>query len=217
MKYVLIFLLFPFSLFAQEFSPADADQFLEKLASDRSTIPGIEKSFHEEKQMALLSHPVTSNGTIAFQPPDQFRREVVGENSSLTVSNGETLWLYYPGLKEAEKYNLKTKGPVRDSISAMVTSLNFKDLKRNFKYKIRVTKDGWEITLEPKSGALRRVFQQMLIQLDKQRRVSRLDLIGESVDKTFISFKDEKEKRLPANYFNFTPPKDVNVSTPLGN
>ncbi|MEO8205407.1 MAG: outer membrane lipoprotein carrier protein LolA [Chthoniobacterales bacterium] len=217
MKYFLIFFFCPLLLMAQELSPADADIFLAQLTRERSAIPGVEKSFHEQKQMALLSHPVTAEGTIAFQPPDQFRREVSGENTSITVSNGETLWIYYPAMKEAEKYNLKAKGPVRDSIAAMVTSLNFKDLKRNFKYRIQKLNAGWEITLEPKSSALRRIFQQMHITLDKQRRVSQLDLTAENGDKTSISFHDEKEKRFPADYFSFTPPKDVNISNPLGN
>ncbi|MEO6847316.1 MAG: outer membrane lipoprotein carrier protein LolA [Chthoniobacterales bacterium] len=214
---LLLIILFPLTLLnAQNFSPEEADHFLDQLAAERAKMQGVTKNFREEKRLAMVSQPLITSGTIAFQPPDHFRREVTGENASFSASNGETLWIYYPELNEAEKYNLKERGPVRDSILAIITSLNFQDLKKNFRYQMHQNSEGWELNLEPKSSALRRIFQSMTIQLEKQRRVSRINLVTQSGDKTLIAFWNEKEKSFPADYFNFTPPKNANISSPLG-
>ncbi len=107
MKRLLLFALtFPLALMAaQPMSEDETLQLLEQIAAKRAD-GAVQSDFREEKKLAMMEKPVVENGTIAFLAPNKFRREVPGK--SLTVCDGETLWMYYPAYKEAEKYTLSS-------------------------------------------------------------------------------------------------------------
>src|SRR5882757_8546901 len=94
----------PLATRAADLTPAQTQSLLRTLEDHRAKSPSLTADFVEEKTTHLLTKPLTSVGTIAFQTPDKFRREVTGNSPSLTVSNGQKLWIYYPGFKEAELY-----------------------------------------------------------------------------------------------------------------
>src|SRR5260370_28267952 len=62
--------------------------------------------FEEQRFLRLMKKPIASSGRVWFQPPNKFRREVKGNSPSLTVSNGQQLWIYYPNFKSAEHYSI---------------------------------------------------------------------------------------------------------------
>src|SRR4051794_35297878 len=91
----------PLASRAADLTPAETQSLLKTLEEHRAKSPSLTADFVEEKTTHLLTKPLTSSGTIAFQIPNKFRREVTGQSPSLTVSNGQKLWIYYPGFKEA--------------------------------------------------------------------------------------------------------------------
>ena len=109
-----------FTLRAAELPPAEAASLLEKLQQHRAKFPALTSDFTEEKTTHLLNKPMTGTGTLAFQAPNKFRRELKGKNPSLTVSNGEKLWIYYPNFKEAELYTMGQRQVFDDSIAALM-------------------------------------------------------------------------------------------------
>src|SRR5437870_2053264 len=87
---------------AAELSPPERAALLQQLRELHAKQPSLQADFVEQKITRLLNKPITSEGTVWFQAPDKFRREVRGANPSITVSNGKTLWIYYPNFKQAE-------------------------------------------------------------------------------------------------------------------
>src|SRR6266576_7098632 len=81
---------------AQSLSSAEVKNLLARIREKRAPAPQIQADFQEEKLMRLMSKPVVSAGRVWFQAPNKFRREVKGNSPSITVSDGQQLWIYYP-------------------------------------------------------------------------------------------------------------------------
>src|SRR5207249_5995250 len=80
-------------------SEADLKNLLAGIRQNRST----QADFQEERVIRLMKNPILSSGTVWFQPPNKFRREVKGNSPSVTVSDGRQLRLHYPNFKSAER------------------------------------------------------------------------------------------------------------------
>ena len=80
----------------------------------------------------LMKNPVLSSGTVWFQPPNKFRREVKGNSPSITVSNGRELWIYYPNFKSAERYPLGKGSPLDATVAAINSALNLENIETSF-------------------------------------------------------------------------------------
>ena len=79
-------------------SEADLKNLLAAIRQNRTT----QADFQEQRVIRLMKNPVLSSGTVWFQPPNKFRREVKGNSPSVTVSDGRELWIYYPNFKSAD-------------------------------------------------------------------------------------------------------------------
>src|SRR5437879_7976502 len=71
-------------------SEADLKNLLAGIRQNRTT----QADFQEERVIRLMKKPILSSGRIWFQPPNKFRREVKGNAPSVTVSNGQQLWIF---------------------------------------------------------------------------------------------------------------------------
>ena len=71
-------------------SGGELKNLLAAIRQNRTT----QADFHEERVIRLMKKPVVSSGTVWFQPPNKFRREVKGNSPSVTVSDGGELWIY---------------------------------------------------------------------------------------------------------------------------
>jgi outer membrane lipoprotein-sorting protein len=209
----LLALLFTVStLHAQELSAKETDALLARLSESRGG-SAMQANFREERRLALMEKPIVESGTVAFLPPDKFRRQVDG--GSLTVCDGDTLWLFYPQFDEAEKYNLASNRPLRESVSAMTSGFGLQNLSKNYKVKASRTADGYEITLNPKTSSLRKAVAEIQVAISAELAAKQLAIIGTEGDRTAITFSDEHRVNLSAENFSFLPPKGVHVSEPL--
>ncbi|MDQ3623501.1 MAG: outer membrane lipoprotein carrier protein LolA, partial [Verrucomicrobiota bacterium] len=134
-----------------ELAPPEATTLLRNLREHRAQFPSLTADFTEEKTSRLLSKPLLSQGTIAFQVPDKFRRELRGKNPSLTVSNGKQLWIYYPNFKEAELYTLGQRAFFDDSIAALTAGFNFHNIADFYRYEAFRETEGYRLVLTPKT------------------------------------------------------------------
>lgn len=201
---------------AQELPSEERAALLGRLAALREKSPSLTASYVEEKTTRLLKNPLTSQGTVSFQAPDKFRREVKGSNPSLTVSNGKTMWIYYPNFNEAERYTLGQQGFFDDTLSALTTGMTFERVDEF--YNVRAFREGelFRIELSPKRSALKRVVQKLTIWMDDDLRGERTEILLPKGDRTVTRYRDTSRKALPASTFEFAQPAGARISTPLG-
>src|SRR5438093_13290396 len=109
-------------------SEADLKNLLAGVRQNRST----QADFQEQRVLRLMKKPILSSGTIWFQPPNKFRREVKGNSPSVTVSDGRQLWIYYSTFKSAERNPLGKGSPLDSTVTAINSALNLENIENTF-------------------------------------------------------------------------------------
>ena len=198
---------------AAELSPAQAEQLFQRLFQ-RPEASGVSLRFQEERRLPLLTDPVRESGTLQFLPPDKFRREVPG--SSLTVSDGSTLWLYYPELQQAEKYPLARNRLLSDSLRAITAALNLQNESRQFSSRVTEERSGYRIDLTPLRGPMRKAVQSISVWFSSDLKLQKIQILGTQGEETHIQFSDERPLKPSEGDFTFDPPQGVKVTEPLG-
>ena len=212
MRQLLAVLLTASALNAQELSPKEVEALLARLSESRGGA-AMQANFREERRLALMNKPVIETGTISFLPPDKFRRQVDG--GSLTVCDGDTLWLFYPQFGEAEKYTLSSNRPLRESVAAMTSGFGLQNLSKNYNVQAWKTPDGYRAKLTPKTSSLRKAVAEIQVDISNELSAKRLEIVGTEGDRTFITFSNERRVNLSPESFRFQPPEGVRVSEPL--
>ena len=187
-----------------------------KLQQQRAQMPAVTANFTEQKNTRLLAKPIVSSGTIAFQAPNKFRRELTGNNPSTTVCDGRELWIYYPNFKEAERYTLGQKQFFDESLAALTAGLNFQDVERFFRVAATREGNGYAVTLTPKTGGLKRILTSLTVWLDDEGMIQKTDAALPKGDRVTTTYRNVRAAKQSDAKFEFTPPAGAKVSTPLG-
>ena len=209
-----IFLAFALTSVAKSAPLSDGElkNLLAAIRQNRTT----QADFQEQRVIRLMKNPVLSSGTVWFQPPNKFRREVKGNSPSVTVSDGRELWIYYPNFKSAERYPLGKGSPLDATVAAINSALNLENIETSFN--ISATKsDTWhELQLLPRTAAMKRVFQKLDLRINNEFRVERTDMLLPNGDRIVTTYSNQTRAPIPPSTFEFKPPTGTEVTTPLG-
>lgn len=214
--FALLLLLLPASMRAAELTPADTQALMKNLQEHRAKSPSLSAEFIEERTSHLLNKPLSSDGNIAFQVPNKFRREITGRSPSITVSNGQKLWIYYPNFKEAELYTLGQKAFFDDSIAALTAGLNFQRVEQFFTVKASHEDHEYHLALTPRGSGLKRMVKELTVWVDDDYKIVRTETILPKGDRIVTTYRNQRATPLSPGIFDFTPPAEAHVSQPLG-
>jgi len=145
-------------------SEAELENLLAAIRQNRTT----QADFQEERVIRLMKKPVVSSGTVWFQPPNKFRREVKGNSPSVSVSNGRDLWIYYPNFKSTERYPLGKGSPLDATVAAINSALNLENIETSFNITATKTENGYELQLLPRTAPMKRVFQKLDLRINEK-------------------------------------------------
>ncbi len=197
---------------AAPFSEAELKNLLTAIRQNRTT----QADFQEERVIRLMKNPVLSSGAVWFQPPNKFRREVKGNSPSITVSSGRELWIYYPNFKSAERYPLGKGSPLDATVAAINSALNLENIETSFNISATKSDTGHELTLLPRTAAMKRVFQKLDLRINNEFRVERTDMLLPNGDRIVTVYSKQTRAPIPPSTFEFKPPTGTEVTTPLG-
>ena len=193
-------------------SEADLRNLLAGVRQNRST----QADFQEQRVLRLMKKPILSSGTIWFQPPNKFRREVKGNSPSVTVSDGRQLWIYYSNFKSAERYPLGKGSPLDSTVTAINSALNLENIENTFQITAIKSDKGYELTLLPRTGSMKRVFQKLDLHINENLRVERTHMLLPNGDRIVTTYSNQTRAPVAASSFEFKPPSGTEVTTPLG-
>src|SRR6266566_3275690 len=168
-------------------SDTDLKNLLAGVRQNRST----QADFQEQRVLRLMKKPILSSGTIWFQPPNKFRREVKGNSPSVTVSDGRQLWIYYPNFKSAERYPLGKGSPLDATVAAINSALNLENIESSFNITVTKTENGYELQLLPRSYAMKRAFQKLDLRINEKFRVERTDMLLPNGDRIVTTYSNQ--------------------------
>ncbi len=214
--FLILSLALSTSASAQELTAPEQKALIARLQSQRAEFPAMSGEFSEEKTTRLLTKPIVSSGEIAFLAPNKFRREIRGNSPSTTVCNGKELWIHYPKFNEAEHYTLGEKQFFDDSLAALTAGLNFDGVEKFFAVAAAKDSAGYRIVLTPRTASLRRILTALTVWLDAGGTIQKADATLPKGDRIVTTYKNLRPAKTNAAKFEFTPPPDVKVSTPLG-
>jgi len=201
---------------AAPLSPGDVKTLLERIREKRAAAPSMQADFQEQRKVHLLDEPINSGGKIWFQAPNKFRIERKGNAPSITVSDGQQLWIYYPNFKSAEHYSLARRSPLDAAISAITTALNLENVEHTFHIAGEKAEKGYDLELTPRNPSMKRIFQELLLHLSDDLFAERTDMLQPNGDQIVTTYQNPNHAAIPASQFEFTPPSSTEVSTPLG-
>jgi outer membrane lipoprotein carrier protein len=201
---------------AEPLSPADVKSLLERIREKRAAAPSMQADFQEQRKVHLLDEPINGGGKIWFQAPNKFRVERKGNAPSITVSDGQQLWIYYPNFKSAEHYSLAKRSPLDSAISAITTALNLENVEHTFHIAGNKAEKGYDLELTPRNPSMKRIFQKLLLHLSDDLFAERTDMLQPNGDQIVTTYQNPNHAAIPPSQFEFTPPPDTEVSTPLG-
>jgi outer membrane lipoprotein carrier protein len=205
------------ALHAQPLSGDDIKSLLGRIRERRGAAPHVQADFREDKSIHLMARPIVSTGKVWFEPPDRFRREVRGSSPSITVSDGQQLWIYYPNFKSAEHYQLGKRSPLDAALAAINTALNLDNVENTFTISgSRAPGGGYQLHLLPRTGSMKRVFQTFDLWLDQDLFVTKTEMVQANGDRINTTYSNHSRAAIPASTFQFTPPAGTEISTPLG-
>jgi chaperone LolA len=212
----LFFILLADAAFSQSLAPAETKALLERIRQKRAAAPQVQAEFQEEKTVHLMNQPINSTGKVWFQAPDKFRREVQGNSPSITVSDGQQLWIYYPKFQSAEHYSLGKHSPLDAGIAALTAALNLQNVENSYHITASTRENGYALQLAPRNPSLKRLLKTFTIQMNAELQVQRTEMAQPNGDHIVTVYSNESRTPIDPSTFEFTPPPGTSVTTPLG-
>ena len=201
---------------AEPLAPPDVKALLDQIRARRAGAPQVQADFQEEKTVHLMNKPISSAGKVWFQKPNKFRREVKGNSPSITVSDGQQLWIYYPKFQSAEHYSLGKHSPLDAGIAALTAALNLENVENSYHITASKQDSGYELQLAPRNPSLKRLLKTFNIQMNADLQVQRTEMVQPNGDHIITVYSNESRTSIPPATFEFTPPAGTSVTTPLG-
>ena len=197
----------------QELDDAATRSLLEKIAALRRG-KSIEAEFTETRTLSLMKEPVIESGTLAFEPPDKFLRRT--SKGNLSVSDGRTLWMYYPAFQQVEKYAITSPRGPGELFAALTRIFQLENLESQFHVTATRDGEGYLLTLEPRGAMLRRMIRMVTLRLDAGLGLRSSRITAANGDVTEAVYSGEKFVAPGTIDFSFTPPKDAEIISPGG-
>jgi len=201
---------------ADSTTPVDVKNLLAQIRQKREAAPQLQAEFKEEKNVHLLNKPISTSGKVWFQAPNKFRREVKGNSPSITVSDGGHLWIYYPKFQSAEHYTLGRRSPLDAGIAALTAGLNLENVEGTYHITAAKLPTGYELDLVPRAPSLKRLLQKLSIRINEQLQVEQTEMLQPNGDRIVTNYSNETRSPINPATFEFSPPPNTNVTTPLG-
>src|SRR5712671_4650916 len=167
---------------AAPLSPAEVKALLERIREKRAAAPSMQADFQEQRKVHLLDEPISSSGKIWFQAPNKFRVERKGNAPSITVSDGQQLWIYYPNFKSAEHYSLGKRSPLDAAMAAINTALNLENVETTFHIAGAKANSGYDLELLPRGPSTKRLFQTFHIHINDDLLAERTEMLQPNGD-----------------------------------
>ena len=151
-----------------------------------------------------------ASGAVVFAKPGRMRWEYEKPEPSLVVSDGETLWLYDPAAREAQRLPVD-----RGFLSAAAIQFLLGDGRLVETFEVRAVRCGEEeaqLELLPREEATYERIELVVEVASGWIRETRVhDLFG---NQTRVRFEDlVANQDVPAERFRFEPPTDARVLT----
>ena len=171
---------------------------LEALMTGMAQTTGVWARFVEHKEIALLSEPIETRGTLVFVPPDRLRRSTAEPSRSELVIAGERFAFHDEAGSDA--VDLSSNPLARQFVENFIVLFSGDLAKLRERYEPEFTSAGadWSLALRPRSRPLSDLIERITL-VGTGPRLGSMVMLEKDGDRTTTRFSDVEVDR------HFTP------------
>jgi outer membrane lipoprotein-sorting protein len=171
---------------------------LEALMAGMAETTGVWARFVEQKEIALLSEPIETRGTLVFVPPDRLRRSTAEPSRSELVIAGERFAFHDEAGSDA--VDLGANPLARQFVESFIVLFSGDLVKLRERYETEFTSAGanWSLALRPRSRPLSDLIERITL-VGTGPRLGGMVMLEKDGDRTTTRFSEVEVDR------HFTP------------
>ena len=147
-------------------APAGAAEWgVEQLMRELGRVKSAKARFIERKEIAILSAPVESSGTLFYTAPDRLEKHTVSPRAESLVLERDRLTVESKALGQRRTFALRDHpeiGAFVESIRATLAG-DLAALRRHYQVGLEGTASGWQLALKPIDPGMRRFVSDILV------------------------------------------------------
>jgi outer membrane lipoprotein-sorting protein len=199
---------------AKPLPPAERDEFLAALEAELSAVSSLKVHFRQERELAILTEPVVSQGVLAFVRPDRLHWEWTSPYPSLLVLNRGRVERF--DVDRGELRRLRPAGEeMMRSIALQMTRWlqgRFRDASDLFNVEVMAGEES-KIVLEPTTEGMGEVLISVEVVLGENPRVSRVVLRSPRDELTVMHyFNEQRDVELAEGLFDLSAPQLIGAA-----
>jgi outer membrane lipoprotein-sorting protein len=173
---------------AEPAAPATAPT-LEALMAGMAETPGVEARFLERKEIALLSEPLETRGTLVFLPPDRLARVTTEPSPTRLVIAGESF--SFRDAAGGEAVDLSANPLAREFVDNFIVLFNGDLARLRERYEPELRSDGasWSLALRPRHRPLSDLIERITLE-GAGRTLRGMEMLERDGDRTTTLFED---------------------------
>jgi len=198
-KFLLLLLVLLFQAFsgvAQQpkgYKPvADASYFRQHYAKAAASTQSIKSSFHQEKNLSMLSEKINSDGLFYFKKDNKVRMEYTKPYKYLLVINGDKILIQ--DQQKRKVYSAGDNKLFKVINNVIVDCVQGKALdSKDFQTKIFENDKGYCLDLVPQAKEMRKLFTTIRLFIGKDDfSIDQLEMHESMGDNTVITFENKQ-------------------------
>jgi len=170
-------------------APTAAERELAELGESLARTQSLTVRFKQTRRWAALADPLVTEGTLRYQKGGKLVWHTAPPAESEVIIDGKTVVLRYPAVGTSETVDLSTEpgmARVFESIGAVLQA-DLERLRPLFDLTIE-RRAPRRLLLTPKTTELARVVQRIILDFDRNSRLTRVRLFESSGDRTEVVF-----------------------------
>ena len=174
---------------AAEVAPPTVTPTLEALMAGMAETSGVEARFLERKEIALLSEPIETRGTLVFLPPDRLVRTTTEPSRSRLVIEGDRF--SFRDAAGGEAVDLSANPLAREFVENFIVLFNGDLAKLRERYEPTFSAAGatWSLALRPRHRPLADLIERITLE-GSGPMLQRMEMLERDGDRTTSTFQD---------------------------
>jgi outer membrane lipoprotein carrier protein len=175
----------------------DLQEIVRAIDERQEKIQTLAASFSQKRETSLAKDPLFSLGIVKFKRPDRVHFIYSKPEPMEMALDGKTVWVFYPGRSQAEKYSLSRNKKVSQFLEPVmgIFQKTFGQLAES--YTVTYMDGGEERTywfrLHPREVAVKKFLRNVDLWIDKTSgAILRFEMVETSKDRLSLEFKDLK-------------------------
>jgi outer membrane lipoprotein-sorting protein len=166
---------------------------LKRLMHELSQVKSTKARFSERKDVAILSAPLESSGTLLYTAPDKLEKHTLAPRAESLVLDGDRLTLENKARNQRRTFALRDQPEIGAFVESIRSTLagDLATLSRYYQVALDGAQGRWRLTLKPIEPAMQRVVSE--IRLDGGgSSISSIEITETNGDRSVMTITPEK-------------------------